>query len=157
MPGMVQNLGSGNPSDVERLSELPKPSAWTGALKWVIPALILGAFSIGFFNHQEESLEEMLREWILPNSISAALLTLLAGAAFPFFCRCRPPITSLNPLLGAGMVVGLLEAWLRKPTVEDAEQINEDVQSLKGLYKNKFTGYFWSPSWPRWGPLWVHG
>ena len=141
VPGMVKNLGCGNPSDVERLSELPEPSKWTGALKWVIPALILGAFSVGLFNHQEDSLEEMLREWILPNSISAAVLTLLAGAK-PLSVLCAAvssPITSLNPLLGAGMVVGLLEAWLRKPTVEDAERINEDVQSLKGLYKNAFT------------------
>ena len=37
------------------------------------------------------------------------------------------------------MVVGLIEAWLRKPTVADAEKINDDVQSLSGLYRNAFT------------------
>ena len=49
------------------------------------------------------------------------------------------PITSLNPLLPAGVVVGLVEATLRRPTVEDAEQISDDVQSLRGIYKNQFT------------------
>ena len=37
------------------------------------------------------------------------------------------------------MVVGLVEAWLRKPTVEDCENINRDVQDLKGIYRNPFT------------------
>jgi pheromone shutdown protein TraB len=49
------------------------------------------------------------------------------------------PITSLNPMVGAGMVVGLVEAWRRRPTVEDAENINRDVQSVRGFYKNPFT------------------
>ncbi len=31
------------------------------------------------------------------------------------------------PLIGAGMVVGLVEAWLRKPTVGDAERIGADL------------------------------
>jgi pheromone shutdown protein TraB len=37
------------------------------------------------------------------------------------------------------MPVGLSEAWLRRPTVADCEAINEDVQSLRGIYKNRFT------------------
>ena len=37
------------------------------------------------------------------------------------------------------MVTGLVEAWLRKPTVADCERINSDVKSLSGLYKNPFT------------------
>ena len=31
------------------------------------------------------------------------------------------PITSLNPTIGAGMVVGLVESYLRKPRVSDFE------------------------------------
>jgi pheromone shutdown protein TraB len=37
------------------------------------------------------------------------------------------------------MVSGLLEAWLRKPTVADCERIQEDITSLRGIYKNQFT------------------
>jgi len=71
----------------------------------------------------------------------AALLTATALAkplsvVTAFLCS---PVTSLNPLLPAGVVVGLVEAWLRKPTVEDCERINEDVQSLRGIYRNQFT------------------
>ena len=35
--------------------------------------------------------------------------------------------------------MGLVEAWQRKPTVQDCENINTDVKSLKGVYKNPFT------------------
>ena len=82
----------------------------------------------------------MLRRWILPNSVMAALMTTVA-LAHPvsiFTAFVASPITSLNPLIPAGVVVGLVEAWLRRPTVEDCERINE-VQSLRGVYKNAFT------------------
>jgi pheromone shutdown protein TraB len=37
------------------------------------------------------------------------------------------------------MVVGLVEAWARRPTVEDCENIHKDVQSFKGFFQNPFT------------------
>ena len=71
----------------------------------------------------------------------AALFTLIAGGKFIsiIVAFIASPVTSLNPLLPAGVVVGLSEAWLRKPTVADAERINEDVHSIKGVYSNAFT------------------
>ena len=36
-------------------------------------------------------------------------------------------------------MVGLVEAWLRKPTVEDCERINNDVQTWRGVYRNPVT------------------
>ena len=139
VPGMVKRLGKG--ADIDDLKTLPKKGPWMGLLKWVIPALIVGAFSFGIAKHEGESIETMLSLWILPNSFFAALCTTIAGAK-PLSILCAAiasPITSLNPLLGAGMVVGLIDAWLRKPTVADAVKINDDVQSLSGLYRNAFT------------------
>ena len=48
------------------------------------------------------------------------------------------PVTSLIPVIGAGIVLGLLEAWLRKPTVADCEDL-PNVHTLRGFYKNRFT------------------
>ena len=48
------------------------------------------------------------------------------------------PITSTTPVIGAGIVLGLLEAWLRKPTVADCEAL-PNVHSLRDFYKNAFT------------------
>jgi pheromone shutdown protein TraB len=47
------------------------------------------------------------------------------------------PLTSLNPTIGAGMVVGIVEAWIRKPTIHDFRLVRKDVVSLKGWRKNK--------------------
>ncbi len=129
--------------DVDRpaLEQLPTKRSWTRFLKWIIPAAILGAFALGISKGEGQTFEQMLWAWILPNSIFAALLTMLAFAKplSVLTAFIASPITSLNPLLGAGMVVGLVEAWLRKPTVEDAENINVDVQSFRGFFRNRFT------------------
>ena len=49
------------------------------------------------------------------------------------------PITSLNPLLAAGWFAGLVEASVRKPKVRDFEKLTEDVNSVKGMWKNRVT------------------
>lgn len=139
VPGMKKNFGV--PIDRSALEEIPTPSRVWGLLKWLIPAIILAAFAWGYFRKTGGSLEDMLIAWILPNSIMAGLLTAIAGGKLLSIgtALVASPLTSLNPLLGAGMVVGLLEAWLRKPTVEDCERINDDVQSIRGVYRNPVT------------------
>ncbi len=141
--GHVEGMTSyfGKDIDLEELTVIPPPSKWLGLLKWIIPTLVLLAFSYGYFKYEDSTLVDMLQAWILPNAIFAALLTLLAGGKVlsiitAFFAS---PVTSLNPMLGAGMVVGLVEAWLRKPKVEDFERVNDDVKDIKGVYRNPVT------------------
>ena len=127
--------------DRAKLSEIPPPSRALSWIKWLIVALILGAFAIGVSRQSGESIEQMIWDWVLPNSIMAGLLALVAGAKplSVLVATIASPITSLNPMLGAGMVVGLLEAWLRKPTVADAEALPRDVSTLGGVYRNAFS------------------
>ncbi|MBA7682341.1 hypothetical protein ES703_90691 [subsurface metagenome] len=49
------------------------------------------------------------------------------------------PLTSLNPMLAAGWVSGLVETFLRKPKVRDFENLPKDISSLKGFWRNKIT------------------
>nr|MBC8420621.1 TraB family protein [Desulfobacterales bacterium] len=49
------------------------------------------------------------------------------------------PITSLNPMIAAGWVAGLVEIFLRKPKVKDFERLPEDIVSVKGFWKNKIS------------------
>jgi pheromone shutdown protein TraB len=49
------------------------------------------------------------------------------------------PLTTLNPLIGVGMVTALVEAWVRKPTVSDCEGVPDAIMSVKGWYRNRAT------------------
>lgn len=136
VPGMRSQFGK----EVDRaaLDKLPPPSRLMAALKWLLPALILLAFVYGYWKSGGQSLDEMIGAWVVPTAIMCAFLTALAGGKILSIVTgaLAAPITTLNPLLVAGMFVGLVEAWLRKPTVEDCEHINRDIQSLRGIYKN---------------------
>jgi pheromone shutdown-related protein TraB len=137
--GMTRYLGQ----DVDRdaLAEIPEPRGPMRVLKWVIPTIVLVAFYFGYREHRGQGLAQMLYAWILPNSVAAALLSIVAGAKplSVVTAFVASPITSLNPTIGAGMVTGLVEAWLRRPTVADAEGVNEDMMTLAGMYRNPFT------------------
>ena len=47
------------------------------------------------------------------------------------------PLTSLNPTIGAGMIVGLVESYLRKPKVSDFETLREDIAHYSMWWKNR--------------------
>ena len=53
------------------------------------------------------------------------------------------PFTSLNPMIAAGWVAGLVEAILNKPQVKDFEHLGEDITSFKGFWKIKLHEFFW--------------
>jgi pheromone shutdown-related protein TraB len=140
--GMVKRLGQ--KADLEKLREIPPPSRTVALLKWVIPLLMLSAFSWGYYKHQGQGLQEMLYAWVLPNAVFAGALSIVA-LAHPLTVLTAfvaSPITSLNPTIGAGMVAGLVEAYLRKPTVEDCEGVQKATTSIAAMYKNRVTRVF---------------
>ena len=49
------------------------------------------------------------------------------------------PLTSLNPLIAAGWVSGLIEVYARKPKVKDFEAIPQDIGSIRGFWRNNVT------------------
>lgn len=139
VPGMVARFDE--EIDREAITVIPSPKWWVGLLKWIIPAVVLAAFYWGWQKNQGQTLEAMIWAWALPNMIAAGLLTAIAGGKplSILVAFIGSPITSLNPLINTGMTTGLVEAWQRKPTVQDAERINDDVQSWRGFYRNPFT------------------
>lgn len=137
--GVLAHLGES--VDREALNKLPGPSAFTQILKWLIPAIILGAFYYGYTQKEGGSLQDMLLAWVIPTSLFCALFSAFAGAKLLTILAgfLAAPLTTLNPTIGAGMVTGLVEAWLRKPTVADCESVTEAVLTVKGMYRNRFT------------------
>ncbi|MEM4575108.1 MAG: TraB/GumN family protein [Archaeoglobaceae archaeon] len=100
--------------------------------------LILGIFSITLLLSLE-LLYKIFLYWFLINGILAALGAALARAhplsiLTAFLCAW---FTSLNPLIAAGWLSGLVEAWIRKPSMKDVEELFKS-EKVGELMKNKF-------------------
>ena len=126
--------------DIAPLDEIPPKKPSSKILKWIFPAIILIAI-ISSFSFDKEMGFKQIKTWILFNGTLSALGALLAGGHIlsilvAFICA---PVTSLNPLLAAGWFAGLTEAKLRNPTVEDFDRLSEDLNTVKGFWKNKVT------------------
>jgi pheromone shutdown protein TraB len=83
----------------------------------------------------------MITYWIVANGLMAGLGALIAFA-HPLTILSSilaAPLTSLNPMIAAGWVSGLVEAFSRKPKVKDFENLSEDILSISGFWKNKVT------------------
>ena len=115
----------------------PKSSKIKG---WIIPALIISMIAITCFKNFDQAKNQML-VWLIVNGGLSALGALIAFAhpLSVITAFIAAPITSLNPLLAAGLFAGIMEAYLRKPKVSDLQNIDEAANSLKGLYQNRFT------------------
>ena len=127
-------------TEVTRLSELPPAKRWLKFIPWVIAALVLTGFYLGFSKSPELGWE-LVTLWVVINGGFAALGALIARAhpITILSAMIAAPLTSLNPAIAAGMVTGVVESWLRKPKVSDLERLRDDATTLKGWFKNPAT------------------
>ncbi|TDA29904.1 MAG: TraB family protein [Archaeoglobi archaeon] len=111
------------------------------ALKWIGIAFV--AVILGFFLatalFATELLSKVFLYWFLITGITAALGALFARAhplsvISAFLCAW---LTSLNPFIAAGWISGAVEAWIRKPTMKDVEDVFK-TSSLREMLNNKF-------------------
>lgn len=128
------------PQDLDQLNQILPPSSFWKWFKWGFPVLIVGLLGYGFFYGGQNSVQT-LQIWVLANGLLAALGAVLALGHWLTILSAflAAPLTSLNPLIAAGWVAGLVEAWARKPKVQDFERLSQDINSFKGFWKNKIT------------------
>lgn len=127
--------------DTRVLEEIPPKRKLTGVLKWLLPSLILALLLFGFFYGGRSTGTDMLTWWVMANGILAGLGAALA-LAHPLTILSAvlaAPLTSLNPLIAAGWVSGLVEAFASRPKVRDMERLPKDILTIKGFWKNKLT------------------
>ncbi|MFC1859379.1 TraB/GumN family protein [Thermodesulfobacteriota bacterium] len=127
--------------DLLALQKIPPKGKFFRVFKWVIPLAILGLFILGFFYGGREAGTDMLTLWILANGLLAGLgaVVALAHPLTIVASICAAPLTSLNPMIAAGWVSGLVEAFSRKPKVKDFQSLQEDLLSIRGFWRNKIT------------------
>jgi pheromone shutdown-related protein TraB len=127
--------------DTGALEQIPPKGKSIGILKWLIPMAIVVLFIAGFFYGGKEAGTDMIAWWILANGILAGVgaIIALAHPATIVSSIVAAPLTSLNPMIAAGWVSGLVEAFSRKPKVKDLERLPEDILSVRGFWKNNVT------------------
>ena len=139
VPGIKQAWNS--TIDIEELEKKPPKGHIGSILKWGIPAIIVALVTAGFFMVGAEAGKEMIKFWFIANMVLAGI-----GAALAFAhpltiitAAVASPITSLNPMIAAGWVAGVVQIFISKPKVRDFESLPDDITSLKGFWHNKIT------------------
>ena len=140
VPGILKEWENTN-INIKALSELPPKSKVTVFFKWLIPAIVVCLIVAGFFFSGANAGKEMIIYWVAANSIFAGIGAILA-LSHPLTvlsAAVAAPITSLNPMIAAGWVAGLVEVFIRRPKVNDFDKLFDDITSVRGFWKNKIT------------------
>jgi pheromone shutdown-related protein TraB len=127
--------------DLREISSLPPRKISSRIIPWIIPAFVAGIITYGFIKSGPELGLQMVTTWVLLNGILASIGS-IAALAHPLTiigAFLAAPITSTNPIVGVGMVTGIMEYFLRKPQVRDMESLQDDLTTFKGWYKNRIS------------------
>lgn len=138
VPGIKKEIN--RTYDIRPLDQTPPKSKVPKLLAWMIPLLILGVIAYTFIANPEAGMEQTL-SWIFWNSSLSALGAIIAlGHPLAILTALiMAPLTSLTPVLAAGWFAGLIQAYVRRPSVKDFEALSEDVYHVKGFWNNKVT------------------
>ncbi|MBK1647797.1 conjugal transfer protein TraB [Rhabdochromatium marinum] len=140
--GVAQALRAPAPQppaeQIASLQALPPASALWRVLPWLVVAVILGMFAYGFTRGPGVGWD-LVWDWVLINGGLSATGAALAGAhpLTVLGAFCAAPLTSLNPTIGAGMVAGGIELFLRRPRVGDFQHLRAAVGHWSGWWKNR--------------------
>lgn len=139
VPGIKRVFGT--PIDLEALVSNPKAGPWGKVFGWSFLAVFIALIAYGFVEAGAQTGAKMALSWIWINALAAALGAALAlGHPLSVLAAAlSAPMTTLHPLLASGWFAGLTEAMVRKPTVADLEATLDDLQTVKGLFRNRVT------------------
>ena len=138
IPGIKEEIYKEH--DLIALSQLPAGSRVPIIIGWAIPIMILALIAYTFIVHPAAGIQQSIN-WVLWTGSFAALGTALAlGHPLAILAAfVAAPLTTLHPLLAAGWFAGLAQAYVRRPSVREFENLSEDIYSLKGFWNNKVT------------------
>lgn len=142
LPGIIKRLGEEIPeSTIDEISKIPEKSTTSKIIPWIIPAVVILLFVIGFFFGDQKQFADAAMAWVLANGLLAALGTMIAfGHPLTILAAfVGAPLTSLNPTIGAGFVTGVVQAFVAAPTVRDMEKVGDDLATLRGWWGNRMT------------------
>ncbi|MCX5644491.1 MAG: TraB/GumN family protein [Phycisphaerae bacterium] len=125
---------------LDELMKLPPKSIWPKIFGWGIPLLIVALLAWGFTKGTAHGVQNIYI-WVLVtgsfSAIGAALA--LAHPLTILSAFLAAPITTIHPLLAAGWIAGIVQAFVKRPKVSDLENLPEAIGSLKGFWTNPVT------------------
>ncbi|ALP54897.1 conjugal transfer protein TraB [Candidatus Tenderia electrophaga] len=127
----------------QQLDQVPPAGNLLKLLPWLIVALILTGFAIGFSQSSNVGWG-MVQQWVVINGTLAAIGALIA-LAHPLTivsAFVAAPLTSLNPTISAGVVSAAVESFLRKPRVGDFSRLRDDACRIGGWWSNRVAHTF---------------
>ncbi|MEH7114496.1 TraB/GumN family protein [Neobacillus niacini] len=138
VPGITKEIHKDQ--DLQALTKTKPKSKTPQIIGWAIPALIVAIIALTFFLNPSAGMDQAI-SWILWTGTTAAIgaAAALGHPLAILSAFIAAPITTLHPLLAAGWVSGIVQAYIKRPSVADFETLSEDVFSLKGFWRNKFT------------------
>ncbi len=141
LPGLARHLADdgGEPAERLRALETVKAKSRVPWLELIIGAFLIGGFAWGFWRGGVDVGSDLIVQWVLATGVLGAIGCAIAGghplsilAAF-----VASPLTPLHPALASGTVSAFVEATLRKPTYADFMALRDDVQTVRGWWKNR--------------------
>lgn len=137
--GLLAALRERSHVDLAEFERIPPTSPVVRWLGWGLPASIVAALiGIGLTRGATAAFDG-LGFWILVTGVPCALGAMLALAhpitiAAAFFTA---PVTTLSPLIGAGHVLALVQAWVQPPLVSEFEHLAEDFTHPIRWWRNR--------------------
>jgi pheromone shutdown-related protein TraB len=129
------------PRPIDELDVVPGPGILPRILKWAIPLSIVALLAYGFLTGGTSRWQESMLTWVIvTGTLSAAGSVVALGHPLTIVSAfLAAPLTTLHPLLAAGWFAGLVQAWIKSPTVEDLETLPEAITSLRGFWRHPVT------------------
>lgn len=138
VPGITKEIYKHQ--DLEKLSTVPPKSILPKIIGWSLPILLIALVAYTFIANPTAGWDQAW-SWIIWTGTMAAIGAIVAlghplAVVTAFIVA---PITALHPILASGWFSGLVQAYMKRPTIADFERLSEDVFSIKGFWKNKVT------------------
>jgi len=149
LAGIEERIVARKAADLDRLNVIPPRSRVRDIAIWMGLSVLLVILGYFIGTGGKEAAQEAVVAWVIGRSAGAGIGALLARA-HPLTILVTTVMAPISIfILGSRlwMFSALTELWLKKPRVEDFENIAHDTDSVRGLftalYQNRVLHLFW--------------
>ncbi len=144
LDGVARLLEERQAVDLAPLEAIPSGSPVWKYVGWLIPVSIVAIFGTLAWTRGPAVAGENMKLWALATGIPCGIGAIVA-LAHPLTIATAflvAPITTLHPLLGAGHVTALVQAWVQPPRVRDFQTVSDDLTRFRAWWSNRLLRVF---------------